>query len=57
MGEAGKGSQKGTQGDNKTRVAHGHSEYMDQAALAPWTLEDQEAARKVGEDWGPLVHL
>lgn len=37
VGEAGKDSQKGTQGDNKARVVQGHSEYKDQGALAPQT--------------------
>lgn len=57
VGEAGKDTQKGTQGDSKARVAQGHSEYRDQVALVPQTLEDQEVAKEVGEDWGPFVHL
>ena len=38
-GGAGKDSQKGTREDNKARVAQRHSEYRDQVALAPETLE------------------
>jgi hypothetical protein len=33
VGGLGKDSQKGIQGDNKARVAQGHSEYRDQVAL------------------------
>lgn len=40
VGEAGKDSQKGTQGDNKARVAQEHSEDRDQVALALQILED-----------------
>lgn len=34
VGGAGKDSQKGTQGDNKAKVAPEHNEYRDQVALA-----------------------
>lgn len=40
VGEAGKDNQKGPRGDNKAKVAQGHSEYKDQGALALWALGD-----------------
>lgn len=47
---ADKDSQKGTQRDNKARVAQEHNEYRDQVVFVSWTLEVQVVAREVGAD-------
>lgn len=54
---ADKDSQKGTQRDNKAKVAQGHNEYRDQVVLVSWTLEVQVVARELGADWGLHGHL
>lgn len=54
---ADKDSQKGTQRDNKARVAQGHSEYRGQVVFVSLTLEVQEVAREVEAHWGLRGHL